>query len=1395
MKGFAQENNQQQLVEKYNTLPLLHQRILQIRALTLCLKCGADFVNCLMRVKLGEKTLKKAELKSILNDLIKNDFLLDNYSLNCELFHRISVLATIESNPYAKRNIAIVKKIIGKNDYLDIFSDDAIQKQLVHFAIYTNDITLFLTLRMGDIDYGVVLLAIISELTYLGWSDLAWVKTRHPMIQVYICCVSLMIIHDGIGMSPDFAPQWFDFYRSEYFVNSIDEVKDCLPLCLQRKFLEIDLNMGLCKKVQAASELLPEDNICRQEAMGALAFLRNDFSVAVRCYNRSVKFDDLVGRQLWLESNIHDFFYVFAQIQAKNYQRARKIIDAMNGFYNGRIISLVLIVLLELKQENIDVARDTLQKANIVMQQREGSISELLFALFGWCVYLVEPQEMKANIIEYKNRFLRCCKISHYLLAHLYAELVLIADSNDADCLSFLEKGTPFGELRFLQLLRLKQPWEYAVDKLHRVVADQNMLARKARSKLSIERVIWLLNPIDMTIDVAVQKQLKNGNWSSGRVLSWNQLKTADTKIGCLTDQDLAAMKGLRFRSRWFYEPSGCSWNLRKTLHALIGHPLVFHVHSRYINLELVKGELELQVEKVANGYHLSLAKHSKEPCVFLEQETSTRYRVIDFSDDYVAISQIVSEQGLTVPFVAKDKVVDIICNAKSNISINSDVGNSIPEVVGDATCWVHLFPVGDGIKLNIWMRPFGDKGGCYLAAHGQKNVIATITTEKGGKLKQKALRDFAQEKTSVQSLIDSCTTLAELSGEDTHCHEWYLDSIPTCLEVLLELEEYKKERALNIEWPKGQTLKLKQKVSYKNLSVSVRENRDWFAYDGEIKLDQGLAVDMKKLLDLFDSEYDYGRFIKLADGEFLALTENLKKHLAELKTISEDNKVYRLSTGILRELADNAVQINGDNSWYEHINKLKSMEKHDPVVPSTLQADLREYQITGFKYLSRLARWGIGACLADDMGVGKTVQAITLLLELAPLGPVLVVAPTSVCFIWLEELAKFAPALNVHVLNKVAERQTLVGSLDKMDVLICSYGLLHQNENIMLAKEWQVVILDEAQAIKNYETKRWKCATQLKSDCRVVLTGTPIENHLGELWSIFRFLNPGLLGNLKSFQGRYATPIEKYRDSTAKRALKNLVKPYILRRTKTEVLQELPPKIEQSILIEPTAEEIAFYEAVRAKALERVQCLEQGGAKRFGILAEITRLRQACCHSSLVDTNVNIASSKVKMFLRLVNNLNENKHKALVFSQYVRYLTKIRQLLEQENITYQYLDGATPAQKRQEAVTAFQAGAGDLFLISLKAGGAGLNLTAADYVIILDPWWNPAVEAQASDRAHRIGQQRPVTVYRLIMRNSIEEKIIKLHQDKKDLADDLLSGSDISGKITEEELLRLMEV
>ncbi len=316
-----------------------------------------------------------------------------------------------------------------------------------------------------------------------------------------------------------------------------------------------------------------------------------------------------------------------------------------------------------------------------------------------------------------------------------------------------------------------------------------------------------------------------------------------------------------------------------------------------------------------------------------------------------------------------------------------------------------------------------------------------------------------------------------------------------------------------------------------------------------------------------------------------------------------------------------------------------------------------------------------------------------------------------------------------------------------------------------------------------------------LQGNFKLITTGTPIENHLGELWTLFRFINPGLLGSLQYFNQRFVSPIDRSDNKLIHQQLKRLIQPFILRRTKTQVLAELPPRTETILYVELSPEEMALYEVLRREALQELTDSEdRGGQKHLQVLAALMRLRRCCCNPSLIMPDSALNSSKLELFSEVIDELRDNRHKALVFSQFVDHLTIVKNYLEQENISYQYLDGSTPMKERQQRVQAFQSGYGDVFLISLKAGGTGLNLTAADYVIHLDPWWNPAVEDQATDRAYRIGQTRPVTVYRLVAKDTIEEKIVQLHHHKRDLADSLLSGTDVSGKMSTSELLDLMK-
>jgi len=362
--------------------------------------------------------------------------------------------------------------------------------------------------------------------------------------------------------------------------------------------------------------------------------------------------------------------------------------------------------------------------------------------------------------------------------------------------------------------------------------------------------------------------------------------------------------------------------------------------------------------------------------------------------------------------------------------------------------------------------------------------------------------------------------------------------------------------------------------------------------------------------------------------------------------------------------------------------------------------------------------------------------------------------------------------------------------------VVIASYALAQIDAEAFAEREWATLVLDEAQALKNAATKRVKAIATLPAGFKLALTGTPVENRLADLWSIMNLLNPGLLGSSGQFGERYANAIERQRDEAARGRLRRLVSPFLLRRTKAQVLPDLPPRTEIIHRVQPGPEERSFLEAARRGALERVAQMDAGsgpGQASFHVLAELTRLRRAACDPRLVAPELGIVGAKVQEFEQLALELVAGRHKALVFSQFTDFLKLLAERLDSCGITYQYLDGSTPAAERGKRVVAFQRGEGDLFLISLKAGGFGLNLTAADYVLIVDPWWNPAAEDQAMGRAHRIGQLRPVTVYRLVTAGSIEERIVELHRDKRSLADGILEGQDQGKPIGADELGALL--
>jgi SNF2 family DNA or RNA helicase len=464
---------------------------------------------------------------------------------------------------------------------------------------------------------------------------------------------------------------------------------------------------------------------------------------------------------------------------------------------------------------------------------------------------------------------------------------------------------------------------------------------------------------------------------------------------------------------------------------------------------------------------------------------------------------------------------------------------------------------------------------------------------------------------------------------------------------------------------------------------------------------------------------------------------------------------------------------------------ELKTVARVEPAeAPRGFAGELRGYQKEGLGWLRFLDRFGFGGCLADDMGLGKTVQVLAFLASRrdpsAPrpaAAPALVVAPLSLVFHWRQEARRFTPGLRVLV-HLGSDRRRSGEPFAGHDLVLTTYGTLRRDAAWLKGVTFDCVVLDEAQAIKNADTATAKAARLLRAGLRLALSGTPVENHLGELWSLFEFLNPGMLGRVSFFER--LTAAKRDPDRAERALVARGLRPFILRRTKEEVAKELPARQEETLACELEPPQRLLYDQLRdhyrRSIRERIDRLGMHRA-RLHVLEGLLRLRQAACHPGLIDERRRSEpSAKLDLLLPQLAQVMEEGHKALVFSQFTSFLAIVRDRLDRGRVPYEYLDGRT--RDRQARVARFE---GDpdcrLFLISLKAGGLGLNLTAAEYIYLLDPWWNPAVEAQAIDRAHRIGQTRAVFAYRLIARDTIEEKVMELQETKRDLADAILGG------------------
>jgi superfamily II DNA or RNA helicase len=872
------------------------------------------------------------------------------------------------------------------------------------------------------------------------------------------------------------------------------------------------------------------------------------------------------------------------------------------------------------------------------------------------------------------------------------------------------------------------------------------------------------------------QRRYKRGGWSSPRPFVLDH-RVDDEELHEDDRRILAMLRGARSSGYGSYSSGGSSYELPHALHALL-LPLAARSGRLFLLLESGIAKEPLQWDAGGPwqfGLQLSTDDQTKHTALtaFLERgaaQLDLSYPRVVFAGGIFATDQHLAEidwrgawsvvptlrrQGaLRVPAAHTSEIVRLVCELPGDPKLDAP---GLVRTVG-GTPKPHLHLAAPGLDLSR-----GTAIGARIEFAYDTQRVPCSSSERlrpDGDALLRIVRDEALEQAALDAF--------QVSGGIVHRppRGGYDASVP--VRALPALVEALCASGWEIE-ADGRPVR-----SAGSLSLRVRSGIDWFDLEGEVSFGDAVT-DLPELLRAARSGQ---RFVRLSDGSHGVLPE---KWLAgwELALAAGDQRKGGLRFAKTRVWLLDAMlaerEVDADRAFAQARSKWKQFERIEALrEPEDFRGELRTYQREGLGWLAFLRDLGFGGCLADDMGLGKTVQVLALLLDRASKrkGPTLVVAPKSVVFNWVHEARRFAPRLRV-LEHTGTQRARDATALAGHDVVVTTYGTLRRDVELLSEIRFDYCILDESQAIKNAASQSAKAARLVRAEHRLALSGTPVENHLGELASLFEFLNPGLLGGARGLRDMLASGT----DLESARHLASALRPFFLRRTKEGVLTELPEKSEQVVACELEGSERREYDKLRehyrGALLARA---DAEGVERIAmhVLEALLRLRQAACHPGLIDPErASERSAKLDALMSMLDEVQGSGHKALVFSQFTSFLSIVRRRLDAAGRTYEYLDGRT--RKREDKVRRFQEDAGcPLFLISLKAGGFGLNLTAADYIFVLDPWWNPAVERQAIDRAHRIGQTRPVHAYRMVARDTIEEKVLELQQRKRALAEAL---------------------
>ncbi len=1368
------------LMNMYHTLDKLRQRILQVTALAYNIISERYYIGSSilyahggLHKKLlsqlttdnGGRNISERDMILMVNSLAREGFLNKEGECHPALVFPICKIACRPEN--LKVNLGIVTMIERfkpipeftswrKFDIYDYRSIEHEDFRGLNLAIHTNNVSIFEKSWTSEEQ-----LKIITAYRYIFYSvdiDSEWLRSRQPIFQAIICVVKLS---RDLGLNLQPLADHMNWRR--YFNTLASSLQFAnFPLLEAQKN---QLNIAYAKYDNISK---PSSRNIWSESfyLATEALLRGEYSEAYRCYDNSVRdFSTLTKRDYWFSLTEASILYTITLIRDNKPTKIEtSIISRLERLEQHQRFILVLSAFQAIACDNLNLAKECLNKIQASFQESNEQVTSrdlTEFALFSLLLSKILPEQVSWSNVR-KNLEL-CSLLDVPLALAISAELILYHFSDDKVAQELYAKS-PYQGLNITQLITVKADWEYTLDNLSALLSAG---ASTKPDAFKNRRLAWLLDPLTLEIQIIEQILAKDGQWEAGKEIPISRLARR-IDLDYIEKYDTKALLALETDDE---RKNSYEWNHSRLIMNLVGHPCVFEYSNPEIPIDLYIDTPELYIKQSGNDYFLSLSHVAAESGVYVEKVNAGKYKVINWSPQLVSLSQLIGTSGLIIPGEAKSRLMEVIARNSQVIKIQIELAeDNLVEEEANGQLFFLVRYIEAKYEVNLIMRPFGATDAQFYPGHGEP---AKIIEQSNISFPRKIVRNLKEELEAAKKVIDACPVL--LTSQISQ-YVWRFDDKETCLQFLSEIKCFEDNGLVLLEWPETPSVKLKANLDKSKLVVNIDSQREWLRFEGQFILGSEAIINLQSLLEHISQANS--RFIEFASNEHIAISEGFKNKLLQLTTVSDDGlTMHYLHYALLKPIVDLASEVYCDELATKLIANFGNIQLPNLRLQLTAKRLLRGYQETGVLFMYHLLRNGYGACLADETGLGKTIQGLALLIEMAKSGPSLVMATANECITWQNLAARFVPELNLKIIETqhFTNKRFIFDSLAAYDLVICSYGFLENATDLLTKIKWNVLILDEVQENSDKLAERISLITPLHCQHKIVLSSIPLAKQQETLWQVFHFLNPELFGNLAHYESKFIKPIHSG-NKFAQTALEHIVRPFLLRRTKLMVSEELPKVLTVPKFIEPTPAEHTFYELIRKQALSNLIKQDQEKFDSQAFLTEIQKIYQSHVSPLLINPEVNLEHSRLAEVVSIVRRESANYQKGMIICDVQCNLEILTSRLNENNLSFQVLDLTQVEPTGNTVIEEFSIQSSVLIVSGLTEGFVKL-VSKVSYVVFVNLLTE--IEFTYSNLYHEIINhiKEPLILYQLALRHTIEEKIFTLAKDKQISISELLLG------------------